>query len=63
MEFKLNPGITNEVMNIGVKSKNQINGIMANPNYNYSKLSNAPKGWGNNHAMFKLETTIQKNLQ
>lgn len=26
-------------MNIRVKSKNQINGIMANPNYNYSKLS------------------------
>ena len=49
-------------MNIGVKSKNQISGIMVNPNYNYSKLPNAPKGWGNNHAMFKLETTIQKNL-
>ena len=61
LEFKLNPGTMNELMNIGVKSKNQISGIMGNPNYNYSKLPNAPKGWGNNHAMFKLETTIQKN--
>ena len=48
-------------MNIGVKSKKQISCIMVNPNYNYSKLPNAPKGWGNNHAMFKLEKTIQKN--
>ena len=47
-------------MNIRVKSKNQINGIMAIHNYNYSKLPNASKGWGNNHAMFKLEITIQK---
>ena len=38
LEFKLNPGTTNELMNIGVKSKNQISGIMVNPNYNYSKL-------------------------
>ena len=49
-------------MNIGVKSKNQINGIMANPNYNYSKLPKAPKDLGNNYTMFKLETTIQKKL-
>ena len=48
-------------MNIGVKSKNQISGIMVNPNYNYSKLPNDFKGWGNNHAMFKLEKTIQKD--
>ena len=61
MEFKLNPGTTNELMNIGVKSKNQINGIMANPNYNYLKLPNASKGWGNNHAMFKLEQKIKVN--
>ena len=61
MEFKLNSGTTNELMNIGVKSKNQINGIMANPNYNYSKLPKAPKDLGNNYTMFKLETTIQKN--
>ena len=61
MEFKLNPGTTNELMNIGVKSKKQISGIMVNPNYNYSKLPNDFKGWGNNHAMFKLEKTIQKN--
>ena len=61
LEFKLNPGTTNELMNIGVKSKNQISGIMVNPNYNYSKLPNDFKGWGNNHAMFKLEKTIQKN--
>lgn len=60
MEFKLNSGTTNELMNIGVKSKNQINGIMANPNYNYSKLPKAPKDLGNNYTMFKLETTIQK---
>ncbi|MFA3799207.1 hypothetical protein ACEG17_03280 [Leptotrichia hongkongensis] len=47
-------------MNIGVKDKSQISGIMAIHNYNYSKLPNASKGWGNNHAMFKLEITIQK---
>lgn len=46
-------------MNIGVKDKSQISGIMANPNYNYSKLPNASKGWGNNHAMFKLEQKIK----
>ena len=61
LEFKLNPGTTNELMNIGVKNKKQISGIMVNPNYNYSKLPNDFKGWGNNHAMFKLEKTIQKN--
>ena len=44
LEFKLNPGTTNELMNIGVKSKNQISGIMVNPNYNYSKLPNDFKG-------------------
>ena len=60
LEFKLNPGTTNELMNIGVKDKNQISGIMANPNYNYSKLPNAPKGWGSNHAMFKLEKKVQE---
>ncbi len=58
LEFKLNPGTTNELMNIGVKNRG--GGIMLDSNYNYSKLPNAPKGWGNNHAMFKLETTIQK---
>lgn len=61
LEFKLNPGTTNELMNIGVKSKNQISGIMVNPNYNYSKLPNASKGWGNNHAMFKLKQKIKVN--
>ena len=59
LEFKLNPGTTNELMNIGVKSKKQISGIMVNPNYNYSKLPNDFKGWGNNHAMFKLEQKIK----
>ena len=34
LEFKLNPGTTNELMNIEVKSKKQISGIMVNPNYN-----------------------------
>ena len=34
---------------------------MLNSNYNYSKLPKAPKDLGNNHAMFKLEKTIQKN--
>ena len=34
---------------------------MVNPNYIYSKLPNAPKGWGNNHAMFKLEKKIKEN--
>ena len=58
LEFKLNPGTTNELMNIGIKNRG--GGIMLDSNYNYSKLPNAPKGWGNNHAMFKLETTIQK---
>ena len=61
LEFKLNPGTTNELMNIGVKSKNQISGIMVNPNYNYSKLPNDFKGWGNNHAMFKLKQKIKVN--
>lgn len=44
LEFKLNPGTTNELMNIGVKSKKQISGIMVNPDYNYSKLPNDFKG-------------------
>ena len=61
LEFKLNPGTTNELMNIGVKNKKQISGIMVNPNYNYSRLPNVFKGWGNNHAMFKLEQKIKVN--
>ena len=61
LEFKLNPGTTNELMNIGVKNKNQVSGIMVDPDYNYSKLPKAPKGWGSNHAMFKLEQKIKVN--
>ena len=57
LEFKLNPGTTNELMNIEVKNRG--GGIMIDSNYNYSKLPNAPKGWGNNHAMFKLEKIVQ----
>ncbi len=60
LEFKLNPGTTNELMNIGVKNKNQVSGIMVDPDYNYLKLPKAPKGWGSNHAMFKLEKKVQE---
>lgn len=61
LEFKLNPGTTNELMNIGVKNKNQVSEIMVDPDYNYSKLPKAPKGWGSNYAMFKLEQKIKVN--
>ena len=46
-------------MDIGVKNRG--GGIMLDSNQNYSKLPNAPKGWGNNHAMFKLEQKIKVN--
>jgi len=46
-------------MNIGVKNRG--GGIMLDSNYNYSKLPNDFKGWGNNHAMFKLEQKIKVN--
>ncbi len=48
-------------MNIGVKNKNQVSEIMVDPDYNYSKLPKAPKGWGSNYAMFKLEQKIKVN--
>ena len=59
LEFKLNYGTTNELMKIGVKNSDK--GVMADLNYNYSKLPKAPKGWGNEYAMFKLEQKIQDN--
>ena len=48
-------------MNIGVKNKNQVSEIMVDPDYNYSKLPKAPKGWGSNYARFKLEQKIKVN--